>query len=65
ESPDSVGIGEVVEAVAARHAIVSGELIGLAERSVIDSIPSELSMPGLDPDLHSIEGSLRFHGVTN
>lgn len=65
ESPDSVGIPEVVEAVAARHAIVSGELIGLAERSVIDSIPSYLSMPGLDPDLHSIEGSLRFHGVTN
>ncbi|MCX6393306.1 MAG: hypothetical protein NTY57_00400 [Solirubrobacterales bacterium] len=65
ENPDSVGIPEVVEAVAARHAIVSGELIGLAEQSVIDSISAELPMPGLDPDLHSIEGSLMFHGVTN
>lgn len=61
ERPDSVGIRELHAAVADLVPVVRGELVGLAPRGVLDRIPDDLAMPGFDPDLQSIEGSLRFH----
>ena len=63
ESPDEVGIGELVAVVRERHGVESGELIGLTLRRYIDSIPDDLEMPGFDPDRKSVEGSLRFNGI--
>lgn len=63
ERPGECGIQEVCEACSDRIDIEHGELIGLAPRAVIDRIPSNLPMPGLDPDVQSIEGSLRLSGI--
>lgn len=63
ERPDEVGIRELHERVAAHADVSHGELIGLAPRRVLDAIPDSLEMPGLDLERHSIEGSLRLHGI--
>ncbi len=63
ERPYEAGPREVFEAISARVKVDHGELIGLAPSRVIASIPDALAMPGLDPDLQSIEGSLRFNSI--
>jgi len=65
EQPQLVGIREVYEAVSAEHQVTSGELIGLAQEAVIGRIPGELEMPDFDPQRRSVEGCLRFHGITD
>lgn len=64
ERPLEVGIAEIHSAVSALAPVSHGELVGLAPRAVIDRARDVVPIPGLDPDLHSIEGCLRFHGVT-
>jgi glutamate formiminotransferase len=65
EDPDRTGLGQLVAAVRDRHEVESGELIGLAPRRYIDEIPDDLPMPNFDPDRKSVEGSLRFHGISS
>jgi hypothetical protein len=64
EDPERTGLGQLIAAVRARHKVESGELIGLAPKRYIDEIPDDLAMPDFDPDRKSVEGSLRFHGIT-
>ena len=64
ERPEQTGIDRVVEAVRERHKVETGELIGLALRRYIDAIPSDLEMLDFDPDRKSVEGSLRFNGIS-
>ena len=63
ENPDRAGIAEFHAAVSRHVAVESGELVGLAPRAVLDAVPPELALPGVDPELHSIEGCLRLHGI--
>ena len=63
EQPDAAGIAELHGAVSELVTVRRGELVGLAPRDVLDRIPAELEVPGLDPEMDSIEGCLRFHGL--
>jgi glutamate formiminotransferase/glutamate formiminotransferase/formiminotetrahydrofolate cyclodeaminase len=64
ERPDEAGIDAVTHLVSTRHQVVAGELIGLAPERYIAAIPSDLEMPDFDPTMKSVEGCLRFHGIT-
>ncbi len=64
ERPLEAGMAELYRAVSELAPVDHGELVGLAPEAVIARAIGVLAMPGVDPDLHSIEGSLRFHGVT-
>ncbi|MEI6447636.1 MAG: hypothetical protein WCO96_07125 [Actinomycetes bacterium] len=64
ERPWQAGIAELHSAVSALAPVSHGELVGLAPRSVLERALAVVAIPGADPDLHSIEGCLRFHGVT-
>ena len=63
ERPYEAGIAELFEAVSELVEVDSGELIGLAPGEVLDRVPDELQMPGVDPGRKSIECCLRFHGI--
>ena len=63
ERPSEAGIAELFRAVSALAPVESGELIGLAPKSVLDQVPSELELPGVDRGRKSIEGCLRLHGI--
>jgi len=65
EQPATAGIAELHAAVSDLVPVDSGELIGLAPRAVLERIPERLAIPGLDPEMASIEGCLRFHGLSD
>ena len=64
ERPDEAGIDKVTRFVSSRHDVTAGELIGLAPARYIEAIPRDLEMPNFDPTMKSVEGCLRFHGIT-
>ena len=63
ERPEEAGIRELHERVSNSAPVSHGELIGLAPRAVLEAVPAELSIPGLDRERQSIEGCLRLHGI--
>jgi hypothetical protein len=65
EQPEVAGLDRLVSEVRRHHEVESGELIGLTLRRYIDEIPSDLVMLDFDPERKSVEGSLRFHGITS
>jgi glutamate formiminotransferase len=59
EDPGATSLAAVVDAVR-RHAQVSrGELVGLAPQVALEDFPSDVPLPGFDPDRHVIERALR------
>ncbi len=64
ERPDEAGIDAVTQFASSRHEVIAGELIGLAPERYIAAIPRDLEMPDFDPTMKSVEGCLRFHGIT-
>jgi len=48
----------VIEAVRARAAVASAELVGLTPRAALAGFPEDVPLPGFDPDRHVIENAL-------
>jgi glutamate formiminotransferase len=58
ERPLELALAEVVEAVRRHAAVASAELVGLAPRAAFEGFPSDLPLPGFDPERHLIENAL-------
>ena len=58
EDPYSLPLAEIVEAVRRHAEIERGELVGLAPAAAFAGFPSDVAMPGFDPQLHLLENAL-------
>jgi glutamate formiminotransferase/glutamate formiminotransferase/formiminotetrahydrofolate cyclodeaminase len=58
ERPFELPLATVVRAVQRHAELASAELVGLAPAAALEGFPSELPMPGFDPDRHLIENAL-------
>jgi glutamate formiminotransferase / 5-formyltetrahydrofolate cyclo-ligase len=58
ERPDLTPLRDVVEAIARHAEPAAAELIGLAPEAAFAGFPSDLPIPGFDPDAHLIERAL-------
>jgi glutamate formiminotransferase / 5-formyltetrahydrofolate cyclo-ligase len=58
ERPDLTPLKVVVEAIARHAEPAAAELIGLAPEQAFEGFPSDLPIPGFDPDAHLIERAL-------
>jgi glutamate formiminotransferase / 5-formyltetrahydrofolate cyclo-ligase len=58
ERPDLTPLKDVVEAIARHAEPAAAELIGLAPQQAFEGFPSDLPIPGFDPDAHLIERAL-------
>ncbi|HEU4701560.1 MAG TPA: hypothetical protein VFS37_03685 [Conexibacter sp.] len=63
ERPDLTPLKDVVQAIARHAAPAAAELIGLAPERAFDGFPSDLPIPGFDPDAHLIERALARVGL--
>jgi glutamate formiminotransferase/glutamate formiminotransferase/formiminotetrahydrofolate cyclodeaminase len=62
ERPDLTPLRDVVAAIARHAEPAAAELIGLAPEAAFDGFPTDLPIPGFDPDAHLIERALaRLH----
>ena len=57
--PARTPLRAVVEAVAASAPIGEAELVGLAPRAAFEGFPSDVPVPGFDPERHLIENAVR------
>ena len=58
ERPDLTPLKDVVAAIARHAEPATAELIGLAPEAAFENFPSDLPIPGFDPDAHLIERAL-------
>lgn len=58
ERPYELPLARIVEAVGARAAIASAELVGLAPAAALAGFPADIPMPGFDPARHVLENAL-------
>jgi glutamate formiminotransferase/glutamate formiminotransferase/formiminotetrahydrofolate cyclodeaminase len=58
ERPDLTPLRAVVAAIAQHAEPATAELIGLAPEAAFEGFPSDLPIPGFDPDAHLIERAL-------
>ncbi len=58
ERPDLTPLKDVVAAIARHAEPAAAELIGLAPERAFEGFPSDLPIPGFDPDAHLIERAL-------
>lgn len=58
ERPDLTPLRDVVAAIASHAEPATAELIGLAPEAAFEGFPSDLPIPGFDPDAHLIERAL-------
>lgn len=58
ERPDLTPLREVIAAIAKHAEPATAELVGLAPEQAFDGFPSDLPIPGFDPDHHLIERAL-------
>jgi glutamate formiminotransferase len=58
ERPDLTPLKNVVAAIARHAEPATAELIGLAPQQAFEGFPSDLPIPGFDPDAHLIERAL-------
>lgn len=58
ERPDLTPLKDVVDAIARHAEPATAELIGLAPEQAFEGFPSDLPIPGFDPDAHLIERAL-------
>lgn len=58
ERPDLTPLRAVVAAIARHAEPAAAELVGLAPQAAFDGFPSDLPIPGFDPDAHLLERAL-------
>ena len=58
ERPDETPLRTVVDAVRRHAPTAAGELVGLAPKAALASLPDDLPLPGFDPARHLIENAL-------
>lgn len=58
EDPGATPLGRLVEAVRARVPVTAGELVGLAPRAAVESLPHDLPMRGPQPSSRVLENAL-------
>jgi glutamate formiminotransferase len=58
ERPDLTPLKDVIQAIARHAEPATAELIGLAPEQAFEGFPSDLPIPGFDPDAHLIERAL-------
>jgi glutamate formiminotransferase len=58
ERPVELPLARVIDAVRAHTEITSAELVGLAPVAAFDGFPTDVPMPGFDPQRHLIENAL-------
>jgi len=58
ERPDLTPLRDVVAAIARHAEPAAAELVGLAPEHAFDGFPTDLPIPGFDPDAHLIERAL-------
>lgn len=58
ERPAETPLRDVVAAIARHATPAAAELVGLAPQAAFDGFPSDLPIPGFDPDKHLIERAL-------
>jgi glutamate formiminotransferase/glutamate formiminotransferase/formiminotetrahydrofolate cyclodeaminase len=52
-------LGELVERVRRQAPVAEAELVGLAPRAALATLPPDLALRGFDPERHTIENALR------
>jgi glutamate formiminotransferase / 5-formyltetrahydrofolate cyclo-ligase len=58
ERPAETPLRDIVAAIARHAEPAAAELVGLAPKAAFDGFPSDLPIPGFDPDAHLIERAL-------